>query len=113
MTIEDKHKLLAQLDALKIFPNNKLVRELKNKIKIKLDRLEKIENNKLITRNVDLKIKADLSRSSKLQKYHHYLRLIRDNFPELDYSTIRSQFSKRKQGTEVSIPDAIWQNPSP
>ena len=112
MTSENRNKLLAQLDALKIFPNNKLVRELKNRIKIKLERLDETERLTL-PRNEDRKIKADLSRSSKLKKYHHYLRLIRDNFPELDYSTIRKQFSKRKQGNEVTIPDVIWQNPSP
>ena len=58
-------------------------------------------------------IETNLSRASKLRKYHHYIRLIKDNFPELEYNTIRKQLSERKQGKEVSIPDAIWQNPSP
>ena len=107
MTPEEKKKLLDQLDALKLFPNNKLVKELRRQILVKLERTEK----KIPF--VFPKDTADLSRSSKLKKYHRYLRMIRDSFPNLNYKTIRKQFSQRKQGKEVSIPDVVWQNPSP
>ena len=113
MSSEDKKKLFEQLDALKIFPKNKLVRELQRQIKKKLEKLEKKDQIKAIPSVIKVIAKANLSRSTKLRKYHHYIRLIRNNFPDLDYNTIRKQFAERKQGTQVSIPDVVWQNPSP
>ncbi|OLB91705.1 MAG: hypothetical protein AUH25_02060 [Thaumarchaeota archaeon 13_1_40CM_38_12] len=113
MSAEAKKKLLEQLDALKIFPKNNLVRQLQAQIKSKLEELAKKENIAIIPTVQEIVAKTNRSRSSKLRKYHHYIRLIQDNFPDLDYTTIRKQLSERKQGKEVSIPDAIWQNPSP
>ena len=109
MTPEEKQKLLEQLEALKIFPNNKLVKELRKQILTKLEKIERAE--KIVIPEV--REDTNLSRSSKLRKYHRYLRLIRDNFPNLNYSQIRKQFSQRKESKEVSISDVIWQNPSP
>ena len=108
MTPEDKKKLLEQLEALKIFPNNKLVKELRKQILAKLGRSEQ-----KIPFVPPPKESANIIRASKLKKYHRYLRLIRDNFPNLTYGKIRKEFSKRKQGFEAEIPDAVWQNPSP
>ena len=108
MSSEDKNKLLDQLNALKIFPNNKLVKELRKQI---LTRLERSEQK--IPFIPPPKETANLVRSSKLKKYHRYLRLVRDNFPNLTYGKIRKEFSKRKQGFEAEIPDVVWQNPSP
>ena len=109
---ERKNKLNEQLNALKIFPNSRLVRDLRKKIKAELEKIERKEKV-LVPRPADIKTKANLSRSSKAKKYHRYIRLIRNNFPELKYGDIRKQFSKRRRGNEVSIPDAVWQNPSP
>lgn len=109
MSEETRKKLLEQLDALKIFPNNKLVRELRKKIQSQLDRLERIEKPVTVVKTVS----SNISRSTKLKKYHRYLRMIRDNFPNLKYSDIRKQFSERRKGQESDIPDVIWQNPSP
>ncbi|MBS3926439.1 MAG: hypothetical protein KGZ34_07120 [Nitrosarchaeum sp.] len=97
-----QEKLREQLDALKIFPNTKLVKELRNQIKKKL---EKIQPKKQTIPNQ--------SRSVKLKKYHRYIKLVRNSFPELSHAEIRRQFSKRRSGKDVSIPDVIWQNPSP
>jgi hypothetical protein len=108
---QDKQKLLEQLEALKQFPKNKLVKELQKQIKSKLEKIEQKE--KIVEVKEETEDKTNLSRSSKLKKYHRYLRLIRDNFPDLSYSQIRKQFSQRKQGNDVSIPDVVWQNPSP
>ena len=106
MSIEDKrNKLLEQLDALKIFPNNKLVKELKRQIKSKLERLETVPTPLVKNPNI--------SRANKLKRYHNYLRQIRNNFPEYSYKQIRQQFAKRRNQQDVSIPDAVWQNPSP
>ena len=105
MTKESKEKLLEHLDALKDFPNNKLVKQLREQIKTKIERLEvapvQVSNN------------VNLSRSSKLKRYHQYIRLIQDNFPDLSHAEIRKQFAKRRNQEDVSIPDAVSQNPSP
>ncbi|MDH5463592.1 MAG: hypothetical protein OEW49_04725 [Nitrosopumilus sp.] len=110
MSLEDKKsKLFEQLDALKIFPNNKLVRELRRQIQDKIARIEKdaIPVKKKITET------ANKTRSGKLRRYHSYIRQIRNNFPEYSYKQIREQFAKRRNQEDVSIPDAVWQNPSP
>lgn len=105
---EDKNKLLEQLKALRIFPNNKLVRQLRKQIAEKLKNLEttKIKQEKQ-------KQEPNKARSGKLRRYHNYIRQIRNNFPDLSYNQIRTQLKKRKEGNEVDIPDVIWQNPSP
>jgi len=104
MTRQD---LLNQLNALKKFPNNKLVRALRNQIKNKLKKLDK-KQKPLFKKRL-----ANISRSGKLRRYHNYIRQIRNNFPNLEYNKIRNQLSQRRQGKQVSIPDAVWQNPSP
>jgi DNA mismatch repair ATPase MutS len=99
----DREKLLAQLEALKIFPNNKLVRELRKQILAKLSQVEKSTPQK----------DSNQTRSGKLRRYHNYIRQIRNNFPDLSYSKIRKQLKERRQGIKVDIPDPVWQNPSP
>jgi hypothetical protein len=99
-----KQKLLEQLQALKLFPNNKQVKELRKQIKRKL---LKLENPK------EKKKQVNLTRAGKLRRYHNYIRQIRNNFPNLQYNQIRSELSQRRKGQSVSIPDVIWQNPSP
>ena len=105
MTKESKEKLLEHLDALKDFPNNKLVKALREQIQTKIERLEVIP--------VPVSKNVNLSRSNKLKRYHNYLRQIRNNFPDLTYKQIRTQFANRRNQEDVSIPDAVWQNPSP
>ena len=103
-------KLQEQLDALKIFPKSKLVKQLKKQIQDKIKQLEKTIKPPTPTNIQEI---ANQSRSRKLKRYHRYVRLIRDNFPDLTIAQIRQQFSKRRSGKEVRIPDAVWQNPSP
>jgi len=110
MAKENKEKLLEHLDALKNFPNNKLVRQLRQQIQRQLERLEQKES---IASVETIAEKTNLSRSSKLKNYHRYIRLIRDNFPGLSHAEIRKQFAKRRNREDVSIHDAVWQNPSP
>jgi len=104
----EESKLKEQLEALKIFPDNKLVRELRKQI---IEKLEKIKKKRKVQKRKKKKPKR--TRSKSLEKYHRYIRLIRDNFPELSYADIRKLFTVRKKGKEVSIPDVVWQNPSP
>ena len=101
--METKEKLLEQLNALRLFPNNKQVRELRKQIKGKLSKKQKPKEKK----------KPNKSRSDKLRKYHRYIKLVRNSFPELSHAEIRKQFSKRRNGVDVKIPDVIWRNPSP
>ena len=109
MVLFDKEKLTEQLRALGELPQIREVKALRH-------RLEK-ELEKLSTRQVEEKIPKIISpnvvRSSKLSRYWRYVKLIRDNFPNLKVKEIRSQLKKRQQGEESDIPDAVWQNPSP
>lgn len=110
---ERKNKLLEQLQALKLFPSNNEVRILRSRIQKQLERIEKQITEVKKEPTPDEKRRESIARrSSKLRKHWRYVRLIRDNFPNLKISEIRKQFSKRRTGQEVSIPDAIWQNPS-
>ena len=110
MSDESKKKLLAQVDALKIFPNSKEVRIIRKRI---LQQLERLEKKVSPASKEELKTLSNAKKSVKLKRHHRYIRLIRDNFPKLPYNQIRTQLSDRKQGKQVSIPDVIWQNPSP
>ena len=107
MVTFDKDKLNEQIRALGELPQIKEVRLLRDRLQRELERLTKQEIEIETTTS-----KPD-TRSSKLKKYHRYLRMIRDNFPNLKYSQIRKQFAEKRKGQETDIPDAIWQNPSP
>src|SRR5437879_4993374 len=109
MVTFDKDKLAEQIESLKKLPQIKEVKALRQRLEKEFSRFKKKE-----TIPIQLIIeKTNLVRSSKLRKYHRFMRLIRDSFPNLKYSEIRKQFSQRRQGQNVSIPDAVWQNPSP
>ena len=110
MSEEIRKKLLEQFEALKIFPNNKEVRILRKRI---LQQLERLEKKVSPASKEELKTLSNAKKSVKLKRHHRYIRLIRDNFPKLPYNQIRTQLADRKQGKQVSIPDVIWQNPSP
>lgn len=109
---EQKNKLLKRLDALKLFPNNNEVRILHSRTQKALERIEKqIDYVKVIPE--DKEIEKVAKRSGKLSRYWRYMRLIRNNFPDLKISDIRSQYTKRRRGEQVSIPQAVWDNASP
>lgn len=79
-------------------------------------RLEK-EKQKLVPKEIEIKIpkqkeSANQKRSTKLSRYWRYVKLIRDNFPNLKTGEIRNQLKIRQQGQKTKIPDAVWQNPS-
>lgn len=104
ITIDKLDAILDQLKGIRI----KEVLSLKT-------RLEK-EKQKLVSKT-EIKIpneKASVNqkRSKKLARYWRYVKLIRDNFPNLKTSEIRKQLKSRQQGEKTKIPDAIWQNPS-
>jgi hypothetical protein len=115
--IKKKKQLLAQLDALRILGKRSLVRELRRQIQDELKALEinkhKLRRSLSTLRSAQKKENTKLNRSNAARKHHHYIRLIHDNFPGLSYLEIRRQLARRKKGLDVSIPDVIWQNPSP
>ncbi len=102
-------KLREQLENLKQLPNIKEVVALRKRLQKEQKRITKPVTPKIILPKVDVNVK----RSTKLQRYWRYVKLIRDNFPNLTTNQIRTQLKQRQQGQEVEIPDAIWQNPSP
>jgi len=103
-------KLQQRLDALKIFPNNKEVKILRDRIKKQLSNLQRKQDKKTTLQTTQ---QANQSRSRKLKRYHSYIRQIKNNFPDLPYNVIRHELTKRSQGKPSKIPDAVWQNPSP
>lgn len=112
MVAFDIDKLREHLEQLRNLPNIKEVIALRKRLQNEISRLTKseTETQKPID---DLKIQSNVKRSGKLRRYHNYIRQIRNNFPNLSYNQIRKQLKKRRQGLEVDIPDAVWQNPSP
>lgn len=108
MVLFDKEKLAGQLRALGELPQIKEVKALRQRLEKELERLSAKE----IEEKLPEIISPNVKRSSKLSRYWRYVKLVRDNFPNLKVKDIRSQLKKRQQGEESDIPDAVWQNPS-
>ena len=107
-------KLKEQLENLKQLPNIKEVVALRKRLAKELEKaILKIKKEVVAPAPVNVKALANEKRSTKLQRYWRYVKLIRNNFPEFSVSKIRKQLTQRQQGQEVNIPDAVWQNPSP
>ncbi len=106
----DLDKLREQLENLKLLPNIKEVVALRKRLAKELEKsIPKIKKVVAPTPTATRGVKI----SSGLKKHFRYLRLIRDNFPDLTFGQLRKEFSRRRKGIETDIPDAVWQNPSP
>jgi predicted nucleic acid-binding protein len=104
ISLDKLDKILEQLKGIRIKEAVDLRKRLqKEKAKVKTSR-------KIIKETI--KVSANQKRSSKLSRYWRYVKLIRDNFPDVTTSQIRTQLKQRKKGQKTKIPDAIWQNPS-
>jgi len=103
-------KLKEQLDNLKSLPNIKEVVALRKRLRKELQK--SIPKEKPIKVIVPTKTRNEKI-SLGLKKHFRYLRLIRNNFPDLTFAQLRKEFSRRRKGLESEIPDAVWQNPSP
>ena len=100
--------ILDQLKGLKIpeaVSLRKRLRKEKQSIKVKEESKIEITEFPKITKNQKI--------SKTLKKRFRYLRLIRDQFPELSWLELRREFSRREKGLDSKIPDVVWQNPSP
>ena len=108
----DANKVREQLESLKDLPNLKEVVALRKRLEQELEILERQEES-----NIEVIEFTGLSRAQKisrtLKKGFHYLRLIRNQFPEISWLDLRREFSRREKGQESKIPDVVWQNPSP
>ena len=109
----DKNKLSELIKTLAGIPQLKEVRALKKRLQKEQERLFPKPVPATASAAEDVTAAANIRRSTKLQRYWRYVKLIRDNFPNLSTNKIRSQLKERQQGQEVDIPDAVWQNPSP
>jgi len=109
----DKNKLSELIKTLAGIPQLKEVRALKKRLQKEQERLFPKPVPATVPAAEDVTAAANIRRSTKLQRYWRYVKLIRDNFPEFSVSKIRKQLTQRQQGNEVDIPDAVWQNPSP
>lgn len=109
MTKFDKEKILDQLENLKNLPKIKEVKALRHRLEKELKKFEGIEPT--------VKQVSKSSRGQKISQSlkHHfrYLRLIRNNFPDLKWNELRKEYSKKRKGDDSNIPDFVWQNPSP
>ena len=114
---EKKDKLLQQLEALELFPNNNQVRILKSRINRQLESIaerERLAVVEVIPTKAELTELSNVKRSSKLRRHHRFIRMIKDTFfPDMKYRDIQKQFKKRKKGEKTEISDAVWENPSP
>jgi len=102
-------KLDQLLRTLKDLPRLREVQALKKRLQQEKKKIEK----PIQPITPKPKINANRNRSIKLQRYWRYVKLIRDNFPNLSVKEIRQQLTRRQQGQPSKIPDAVWQNPSP
>ena len=114
---EKKDKLLEQLEALELFPNNNQVRILKSRINRQLESIaerERLAVIEVIPTKAELQELSNVKRSSKLRRHHRFIRMIKDTFfPDKKYRDIQKQLAKRKKGEKTEISDAVWENPSP
>jgi len=109
ISIDKLDAILEQLKGLRIKEAINLRKRLqKEKVKLIPKIKEPVES---VSASVIKQI-ANQKRSKKLEKYWRYIKLIRDNFPDLKTNQIRTQLKQRSQGQKSNIPDAIWQNPS-
>ncbi len=106
----DLDKLREQLENLKLLPNIKEVVALRKRLTKELEK--SIPKIKKVVAPTPTATRGEKI-SSGLKKHFRYIRLIRDNFPDLTFGQLRNEFSRRKKGLETDIPDAVWQNPSP
>lgn len=108
MTKLDKDEIIRQLENLKNLPKIKEVKALRQRLERELQRLEGIGP---ITRQVSKSRSQKISQS--LKKHYRYLRMIRNNFPDIKWKDLRKEYSRKQKGEESDIPDFVWQNPSP
>jgi hypothetical protein len=108
----DLIKVREQIESLKNLPNIKEVIALRKRLQSELKILE-VDKESRIKVTEFSKISRAQKISKTLKKRFRYLRLIRNQFPEISWLELRREFSRREKGLDSEIPDVVWQNPSP
>jgi hypothetical protein len=104
-------KINSILDQLKDLKIKEAVSLRKRLVKEKLSLKVKEETKIIVTEFPKITKGQKISRT--LKKRFRYLRLIRNQFPEISWLELRREFSRREKGLDSKIPDVVWQNPSP
>ena len=118
-TTPDKQRITEILQSLADFLNIPSARKLTKDLEQEIANIESKETKAV--ESIEAKAarveKANILRSSKMKRHHHFINLIqslaREQNIDLPYVEVRMQLKSRKEGKDVSISDAIWQNPSP
>lgn len=105
-------KVREQLESLKNLPNVKEVVALRKRLQKELTALE-AETAPEIEVIEFPKVTRAQKISRTLKKRFRYLRLIRNQFPEIPIRELNKQLTRRQKGLDTDIPDVAWQNPSP
>ena len=109
----DLDKLNELLDGLKGLPRIKEITALRKRLRKEKELLEKPIPVKPIVTATERRAIANVKRSTKLQRHWRFVKLVRNFFPEKPVLEIRREIAKRVKGEPSSIPDAVFQNPSP
>ena len=89
----------------------RLRRELQSQLKaIKKITTKKIKKDE---KKEKIAVEANVTRASKGRKYHNYIKLLQERFPQFTYNEVRTMFKDRKAGKEVSVPDDFFDAQSP
>jgi len=108
----DVNKVREQLESLKNLPNIKEVIALRKRLNRELEILSIKDESKIeITEFPKITRAQKISRT--LKKRFRFLRLIRNQFPEMSIRELNKQLTRRQKGLDTDIPDVVWQNPSP
>lgn len=106
----DVNKITEQLESLKNLPNLKEVVALRKRLQRELATARAEEKIK-VTEFPKITRAQKISRT--LKKRFRYLRLIRNQFPDIPIRELNKQLTRRQKGLDTDIPDVAWQNPSP
>ena len=107
------------------YPQTKAVRQVEKELKEQLGKIisKQTKIAKKVVSRTQRASQANVSRSSKMRNEHRYVKLVHGLALENDirkadgtpitYLDTRRQVSRRRNGDDVSIPEIIWNNPSP
>ena len=108
----DVNKISEQLESLKNLPNLKEVIALRKRLQKELTALESVTAPEIEVIQFP-KVTRAQKISKTLKKRFRYLRLIRNQFPDVPIRELNKQLTRRQKGLDTDIPDVAWQNPSP
>ena len=124
-TTPDKQRITELLQSLADFLNIPSARKLTKDLEQEIANIESKETKAV--ESIEAKAarveKANILRSSKMKRHHFFTgkvyQVALDNDvrkadgTSLTYLDVRRQYDTRKKGKDVSLPEVIWENPSP